>query len=74
MTFAFNPHASQEANENFVRSLGQESEQESPPVEAAEPNLKPVLNLKPKRQRARVEDGKFAGDNPETPQNEAWKE
>ena len=30
-------------------------------------------NNQPKRQRARKSDGKFKGDNPETPElNEAW--
>jgi hypothetical protein len=72
-SFAFNPHISQEFNEDFVRSLSQTNKQESP-IEATDSDAKPVINLKPKRQRARAEEGKFAADNPETPQNEAWQE
>jgi hypothetical protein len=73
-SFAFSPHASQEVNENFVRFLQQKNEQDTPPAEEKEAEVKPVINLKPKRQRARSEEGKFAADNPETPQNEAWQE
>ena len=74
MTFAFNPHASQESNEDFVRSLHSNNNQTTDPAESGEPEPKPVITIKPRRQRARVEDGKFAADNPETPQNEAWQE
>jgi hypothetical protein len=73
-SFAFNPHASQEANQNFVRFLHQQNEQNAPPEEEKEAESKPVINLKPKRQRARSDEGKFAADNPETPQDEAWQE
>lgn len=70
-SFAFNPHASQATNEDFVKTLHQRREQDEP-LEGIE--SKPVINLKPRRQRARAEEGKFAADNPETPQNEAWQE
>jgi hypothetical protein len=65
-SFAFNPHASQEANEDFVRSLSQAAQQEE--------NTKPIINLRQSsKRRTRTEDGKFIADNPETPEDEAWE-
>lgn len=74
-SFAFNPHASQEANEDFVRSLSQVAQQKENIEEDKEKDAtKPIINLRQSsKRRTRTEDGKFIADNPETPEDEAWE-
>lgn len=94
-SFAFDPLASQETNERFVRSLANvtpqaeaeekveaevevevEAEVEAEVVEDSEQkeSSRPTISLRQSsRRRARTGGGRFAADNPETPQNEAWE-
>jgi hypothetical protein len=77
-SFAFDPHASQQANEQLVRSLADvatQAEAEVVEEDKQKEDLRPRVNLRQSaRRRARTEGGKFVADNPETPQNEAWEE
>ncbi len=75
-SFAFDPHAKQ-ANEQLVRSLADVTSQAKAEVveeDEQKESPKPMINLRQSvKRRARAEGGKFAADNPETPQNEAWE-
>ena len=67
-------------DEQLQQALGEPAPEPAPaPAPAPEPAPEPVTAAepdppKPERKRARDENGRLKGDDPATPQNEAWVE